>query len=50
MKFSLVTVVWNNPENIKDVIYSVLSQTYENIEYIIVDSASNDGTRDSAKL
>ncbi|WP_348653120.1 glycosyltransferase family 2 protein, partial [uncultured Sulfurimonas sp.] len=46
MKISIITVVWNNKETIKDAIDSVLSQTYENIEYIIVDGASTDGTVD----
>ena len=44
MKISIITVVWNNKETIKDAIGSVLSQTYKNIEYIIVDGASTDGT------
>lgn len=44
MKISIITVVWNNAKTIKDAIDSVLSQTYENIEYIIVDGASTDGT------
>jgi glycosyltransferase len=49
MKISIITVVWNNKETIKDAIESVLSQSYENIEYIIVDGASNDGTIDIVK-
>lgn len=44
MKISIITVVWNNKETIKDAIDSVLSQTYKNIEYIVVDGASSDGT------
>jgi len=44
MKVSVITVVWNNKDTIKDAIESVLNQTYENIEYIIVDGASTDGT------
>ena len=43
-KISIITVVWNNKETIKDAIDSVLSQTYKNIEYIVVDGASSDGT------
>jgi glycosyltransferase len=46
MKISIITSVWNNKETIKDAIGSVLSQTYKNIEYIVVDGASNDGTID----
>jgi glycosyltransferase involved in cell wall biosynthesis len=44
MKISIITVVWNNNETIKDAIDSVLNQTYKNMEYIIIDGASNDGT------
>jgi len=44
MKMSIITVVWNNKKTIKDAIDSVLSQTYKDIEYIIVDGASTDGT------
>jgi glycosyltransferase len=44
IKISIITCVWNNRQTIKDAIDSVLAQTYENIEYIIIDGASNDGT------
>lgn len=44
MKVSIITVVYNNANFIKDAIESVLTQSYENIEYIVVDGASNDGT------
>ena len=44
MKLSIITVVYNNKETIRDAIESVLSQTYKDIEYIIVDGASSDGT------
>jgi glycosyltransferase involved in cell wall biosynthesis len=44
LKISIITVVWNNAATIKDAIDSVLTQTYENIEYIVVDGASTDGT------
>jgi glycosyltransferase involved in cell wall biosynthesis len=49
MKISIITVVWNNEKTIKDAIDSVLSQTYENIEYIIVDGASTDDTIEIVK-
>lgn len=44
MKVSIITVVWNNKDTIRDAIESVLNQTYKDIEYIIVDGASSDGT------
>ena len=46
LKISVITVVYNNSDTIKDSIESVLSQNYSDIEYIIVDGASNDGTID----
>jgi len=49
MKISIITVVWNNKETIKDAIDSVLNQTFKDIEYIIVDGASSDGTVDIVK-
>ena len=44
MKISIVTVVHNNKETIQDAMNSVLSQNYDDIEYIIIDGASTDGT------
>lgn len=44
MKVSIITVVYNNVLTIKDAIKSVLSQSYPNIEYIIIDGESRDGT------
>jgi len=49
MKVSIITVVWNNKDIIKDAIDSVLSQSYKDIEYIIIDGASTDGTVDIVK-
>lgn len=44
MKVSIITVCYNSSETIESTIQSVLSQTYSNIEYIIVDGQSKDDT------
>jgi glycosyltransferase involved in cell wall biosynthesis len=41
---SIITVVKNGENLLEKTIQSVLSQTYQNIEYIIIDGASTDGT------
>lgn len=46
---TIITVVYNNVSTIEKCICSVLSQTYESIEYIIIDGASTDGTVDILK-
>ena len=45
-KISIITVCFNSSATIRDTIDSVLSQDYPDIEYIIVDGASKDGTID----
>ena len=44
MKVSLVTVVLNCSDYIEDCMKSVIGQDYHNIEYIIIDGGSTDGT------
>lgn len=44
MKVSIITAVYNRAETISHTIESVLGQTYPDIEYIIVDGMSDDGT------
>lgn len=46
MKVSIITVCFNIAGTIEDSIKSVLSQDYKNIEYIVVDGGSTDGTLD----
>ncbi len=44
MKISVITVVYNGEKTIRDCINSVLFQNYPDLEYIIVDGQSTDGT------
>ncbi|MBW9204170.1 glycosyltransferase [Bacteroidales bacterium SW292] len=46
LKISIVTVSFNSEKTLADTIYSVLSQTYPDIEYILVDGSSKDNTLD----
>ena len=45
-KISIITIVYNNVRDIEHTILSIINQTYPNIEYIIIDGASTDGTLD----
>ena len=43
-KVSVITTTYNDKENLRRIIRQVSAQDYENIEYIIVDGGSSDGT------
>lgn len=46
---SIVTVTYNVVNTIEKTILSIINQTYSNIEYIIIDGGSTDGTIDIIK-
>ncbi len=46
MKVSIVTISFNQSKFLNDCILSVISQKHDNLEYIIVDSCSTDGSHD----
>lgn len=43
-KISVILPVYNAVETVEQTIYSIVNQIYSNIEFIIIDGSSNDGT------
>ncbi|TVR37951.1 MAG: glycosyltransferase [Cryomorphaceae bacterium] len=44
MKISVITVCFNSVDTIEDCVQSVLGQDYSDVEYVVIDGASTDGT------
>jgi glycosyltransferase involved in cell wall biosynthesis len=44
VKLSVITIVYNNVKDIERTMLSIFNQTFTDIEYIVIDGASNDGT------
>jgi len=49
LKFTIITVCYNAKNKIRETIESVCAQTYQGIEYLIMDGASTDGTYEIAQ-
>ena len=46
MKISIITITYNSAKTLQRALESVQSQTYKDIEHIVVDGASTDGTKE----
>jgi len=49
MKYSIITINYNNCEGLRRTIESVARQTYRNYEFIVIDGASTDGSGEVLK-
>ena len=49
MKISVITATYNSGATVRDTMESVLRQTYGDVEYIVIDGSSTDGTMDIVK-
>ncbi len=45
MKISIITIAYNSAETIESTLQSVAQQSYTDIEYIVIDGGSSDGTQ-----
>ena len=46
MKFSIITVNYNNKDGLQRTIESVINQTFRDYEFIVIDGGSSDGSID----
>lgn len=46
MRISIITINYNNIQGLKNTLSSVLEQDYNNIEYIVIDGGSTDGSKE----
>lgn len=46
MNFSIITINYNNASGLADTVKSVISQTFQDFEYIVIDGGSSDGSVD----
>ena len=44
MKISVITVTWNCVETVGDCLASIAGQSYPDLEHILIDGGSRDGT------
>jgi len=49
MKYSIITINYNNKEGLRKTIESVIHQTFHDFEYIVIDGGSTDGSADVLK-
>ena len=49
MKYSIITINYNNKEGLRKTIESVIHQTYRDFEYIVIDGGSTDGSAEVLK-
>lgn len=46
MKFSIITINYNNCKGLRKTVDSVISQTFEDYEWIVIDGGSTDGSKE----
>ena len=49
MKYSIITITFNNRDGLRKTIESVIHQTFRDYEYIVIDGGSTDGSVDVIK-